>query len=237
MHALPIAVGRVAEHASQNGTRFALDAVRIDVTDDAFAAEATDTRHLVRITGPVSGKYPYDAIPALATAPNSALTSLVPAAVLGKTFASAKRMTKSARLDDVYKAVAVVLGETVTTFGATDGKFTLCDRAENVPGKFPPTHEILPHRNGVAHTVLPISQLIEILKTASEVSPGGTVTIEIYGPHQPVAVRTRNGETGLVMSALSQPIISDFAVGHDGKEWASPAPTETGEEFSESAAA
>jgi len=80
MHLLPTNLGQLANLTESDG-RFALSNVRLRVHgDNTFIAEATDTKVLLRVSGPCvaeSGDFP-DGVPGLATAPNGKLEALIP---------------------------------------------------------------------------------------------------------------------------------------------------------------
>ena len=73
MHLLPTNLGKLADLTEKYDGCFALSNVRLRVHgDNTFTAEATDTKCLLRVTGPCvapADQFP-DCVPGLTTAPN-----------------------------------------------------------------------------------------------------------------------------------------------------------------------
>ncbi len=146
VHLLPLNLGRLAAHTSEDG-RFSLSAVNLRFQGDTFTAEATDTKHIVRVTGPTvadGASYPVERIPSLAHAPNGAAGAMIPGAAWTKIYSAAAKL----KLDRKHvrrelKAVACVTGDNVTTFGAAGPDGSTCETTDNIAGEFPPADEIL----------------------------------------------------------------------------------------------
>src|SRR4051812_24600494 len=97
MHLLPLSLGRLADLASRPSTspRYALDAVFLRLNpDNTFEAVATDTRVLVRVTGPcIAPAADFPLFPELASAPDSGTAALVPVEVWKRAFTWARKLT------------------------------------------------------------------------------------------------------------------------------------------------
>lgn len=149
MHLLPPTLARLADVADKHdSTRFTLSNVRLELKPDgSFVADATDSKRLIRVTGPgvdrdtIAREYP--TFPAIESAPNGATAALVPAAAWRKAFAAAEKHTRKVKKRPVLQTVAVVAGDRVTTFGATDGAAPMCETVPNGEGRFPPVPDIL----------------------------------------------------------------------------------------------
>src|ERR1700761_5775673 len=97
MHLLPTTLACLADQTEKNPVgRFALSNIQLRLhNDNTFTAASTDTKVLVRVTGPCVGPVEeYPDHPALATAPNGKLEALIPAASWRKVFSTAAKVTK-----------------------------------------------------------------------------------------------------------------------------------------------
>ena len=146
LHLLPLSIGNLANHAGESATRFALNGVRVEFgPGNTFKATATDTKVLVHVEGQCvsdADEFPDSCIPALAHAPNGAMSAIIPAGVWRESFRKAKALTKRT-YKRVLKSLAVVTGETTTTLAATDLEKTQCDSTPNIAGKFAPFQDII----------------------------------------------------------------------------------------------
>jgi hypothetical protein len=209
VHALPRNLGRLAEHTARDGGRFCgMTAVKVAFAGDTFTVEATDAVTLVRVSGPTVVKaedFPLDALPELASAPNGAAAALVPAAAWKRAFVGAKKLRKAAR------AVGVVTGETVTTFGATDGAAAAVETAVNAEGRYPPTDDILSMaRKAETKAVFRVdaARLAALLKTIAAVGGGDAVDVTFHVPARagkPILL-TATAEGGAEVTAIVQPL-------------------------------
>jgi hypothetical protein len=121
MHLLPTHLAPLADLAdSKPAGRFALGNVQLRIHgDNTFTAAATDTKVLLRVSGPCVGPVEeYPEHPAMATAPNGKMEGLIPADSWKKAFSSAAKVTRKQR--SVLRSVAVKVGDNMATFGATD---------------------------------------------------------------------------------------------------------------------
>src|SRR5580698_289464 len=114
MHLLPTHLAALADVAAKSQTgRFALETVHLRVHgDNTFIAEATDTKVLLRVSGPCVG--PADEYPehhAMTAAPNGKMGALIPASVWAKAFGSVAKVTKKRGTPSNGKCVAVKIGK------------------------------------------------------------------------------------------------------------------------------
>jgi hypothetical protein len=196
MHLLPTTLGKLADLTEKYDGRFALSNVRLRVHgDNTFTAEATDTKCLLRVTGPCvasADQFP-DCVPGLTTAPNGKTDALVPASAWKKTFGAAKKLTGRTRTP-ALRALAVAIGERVTTFGATDHTSHQCETVENGEGKFPPTDAILSQRESDLRARFSVDPLLlaELLRTVADTACDEEtmrVDFEVRQPNQVVTIR------------------------------------------------
>jgi hypothetical protein len=122
MHLLPTHLAALADVAAKNETgRFMLETVHLRVHgDNTFLAEATDTKVLLRVSGPCVGpadEYPEH--PGMTTAPNGSMEGLIPAKAWVKAFSNANKVTKKSHQANL-KTVAVKIGKDMATFGSTN---------------------------------------------------------------------------------------------------------------------
>ena len=240
VHLLPANLGRLAAHADSRSStaKFALETVDVRfLPDGTYTADATDTKQLVRISGPcvVCEDYPTDRVPALAHAPNGELGARVSAPAWAKAFAGAKKIKRAAS-----GAVACVTGKDVTTFAASnlDGD-SLCETSANTQGKFPPVTDILDKtarecgdkrdratfgalieagkidaafeyatRAPITFAVDPVL-LGEILKTAATIQEKGACRVEVSvsAPTRAILITAR-GANGQNMVSIIMPLTS-----------------------------
>ena len=138
-----------------------------------------------------------DCVPGLTTAPNGKQTdALGPGEPPGRkrVLGAAKKLTGRTRTP-ALRALAVKIGERVTTFGATDHTSHQCETVENGEGKFPPTDAILskPRESDLraAFSVDPLL-LAELLRTVADTACDEEtmrVDFEVRKPNQVVTIR------------------------------------------------
>jgi hypothetical protein len=221
MHLLPTTLGRLADLAQEPSRRWVTSAVHLRVREDnSFVAEATDTKCLLRVTGPCvapASEFP-DSVPGLNTAPNGQASALVPAAAWKKTFAAARKLTARVR-NGPMAAVAVKIGEKVTTFGATNAASHQCESVENGDGKFPPTDDILDaRRDGAVKMAFAVDPLIlaDLLRTIADTTCSEDdmrVEFEVKNPNRAITVRAANHRTGLRAHAIIMPLTAGGPTG------------------------
>lgn len=191
MFLLPTCIGKLTSHADRKGsTRFALNGVQLEVTGNRFTAAATDSKRLAMIEGECINprldeeecfQYPSAKIPQLATAPNGASKALIPWDRLKDVCTRAEKLTKkAARTKPVLAALPVVLGDNVTTFGATSEEDSFSQEVKNVEGRFPPFKDIIPKGgDNVIRFALDPAYLAEMCELAKNFQTGDSHRIEI----------------------------------------------------------
>lgn len=224
-HLLPPTLARVADAADRkDSTRFALGNVHLRINaDGTFTADATDSKRLLRVTGPClpAEDFPADAVPGLATAPNGATAALVPATAWRKAFTSAEKLTrKVARTKPVLGSVAVSLSGDVTTFGATDLVAPTCETVANGTGRFPPTDDIMRQSRKVKplFSVDPLL-LADQLRALADFcdDTGMRVDFSTACPGKPLFITAHGNEFGLEATGLIMPLGDSESVAPAGR--------------------
>jgi hypothetical protein len=196
MHLLPLSLGRLAEHADRSLTpRFATNAVLLRVqADNTFEAVATDSKTLVRVTGPCAGDpAAFPDIPEFATRPDGCETALVPADFWKSSFAWAKKLTRMTNPE--LRCIAVKLGATETSFAAAGEGDPWVDSAENVTGRYPNHAAVLDaliRKPAADAFAADPKRLAELARTAAEFSANADdprVEVETRGAGSPVLLR------------------------------------------------
>jgi hypothetical protein len=145
MNLLPTNLAALTEVADKKGVggRFTLSGVRLEVNpkDNTFTAEATDTKVLLRVSGPCGNLDDYPEHPGMKDAPNGSTTALIPTETWTKVFAGAEKLTR--RKMPSLQAVAVKIGKQLATFGSTNLDTFPVDQTKLMEGRFPPTQEII----------------------------------------------------------------------------------------------
>jgi DNA polymerase III sliding clamp (beta) subunit (PCNA family) len=197
---LPPNMAHVGKCAAKDGARYAMTAVRLNAMPNGYRAEATNGRILARVDG-VHKDAPedYPTFPALAAAPNSGTSALVPL----DSWADAFKLPAK-RGHDRLKCVATIIGANEVTFGGTDLERCRTLNTRLVDGRWPDTDAVLPQDAPSATITLNADLLVELLRVASEFSPDGEgrVTLEVHAGNKPAVIRTSNGSqqfTGLIM--------------------------------------
>jgi hypothetical protein len=146
MHLLPTNLAPLADLADKRstGSRFALTGIHLRVHgDNTFLAEATDTKVLLRVSGPcVAPCDEYPDHPGLKDAPNGSMEALIPATTWTKVFSSAAKTTKRA-YGDALKSVAVKMSKEMASFGSTNLDSYPVEQTKLVEGRFPPAADII----------------------------------------------------------------------------------------------
>jgi hypothetical protein len=198
MHLLPTTLACLADQSEKNPTgRFALSNIQLRLHgDNTFTASSTDTKVLVRVTGPCIGPIEeYPEHPAMATAPNGKLDALIPAASWRKAFSTAAKVTKKQK--SVLRSVAVKLSDQLATFGATDGDSCPVEQIRVGDGRFPPVADIIPKPgSGKARIWVDPLYLADVLKTIAAIAcdeDNRRVEIEVNG-EKPIAIRAQRSD-------------------------------------------
>ncbi len=198
MHLLPTTLACLADQSEKSPTgRFALSNIHLRLHgDNTFTAASTDTKVLVRVTGPCIGPVEeYPAHPAMASAPNGKLDALIPAASWRKAFSTAAKVTKKQK--SVLRSVAVKLGDQLATFGATDGDSYPVEQTRLGDGRFPPVADIIPKPgSGKARVWVDPLYLADVLKTIAAIAcdeDNRRVEIEVNG-EKPIAIRAQRSD-------------------------------------------
>jgi hypothetical protein len=146
LHLLPTHLAPLADLADKRstGSRFALTGIHLRVHgDNTFLAEATDTKVLLRVSGPcVAPVDEYPEHPGLKDAPNGSMEALIPATTWTKVFSSAAKTTKRA-YGDALKSVAVKMSKEMASFGSTNLDSYPVEQTKLVEGRFPPAADII----------------------------------------------------------------------------------------------
>ena len=178
-------------------------------------AEATDTKALLRVSGPCPsepGSYPTSLLPGFDEAPNGHTDALVPALKWQKLFAAAGKLTRGKALNSqpVLRSVAVRVSEKVTTFGATDTSQKLVETVENSPGRFPPAADILCSARRHADRVIAFDprQLANLLHTMDAIIDDTDARVEFHIPRKPEHPMLVTGAmaSGLKLDAVITPL-------------------------------
>jgi hypothetical protein len=217
MHLLPLSLGRLADHAGRSGI-FAIDGVLLQRNDDnTFEAVATDTKTLIRVTGPcVAPASDYPMFPELAEATDDYPWAIIPAIGWKRAFTWARKLTARKGVSNpACRSVAVCIGTQETTFGVSDGEHPWWEASPNIVGRYPPYADIIasalakPISGMFAADALRMSHL---LATAAEFADNPSdlrVEIESRGGNNPIVVRSQQPGgvefLGLVMPLTPEP--------------------------------
>lgn len=217
MHLLPLTLGKLADQTDKrDSTRFALSGVHLivgraqGVGANTFTAEVTDSKQLIRVSGPCSGQPDeYPEHPGLATAPNGAFEALIPAETWRRAFVTAVKTTKKAKYKaSILQSVAVKVGEHVTTFAATDLDSYPVEQTKNMDGKYPPVNDILrqTRKSKFAFAADP-KILAGVLETLATFTEAGSGRVEFYvsQPGKPLYIKAINPD-GLNVESVVMPL-------------------------------
>ena len=241
MHLLPASLAKLADSADRKDSpKFALSAVHLMVNPpgdplapNTFAAEATDSRQLIRVSGPCVGTpSEYPAHNGLAAAPNGGSEALIAGDTWRRAFAAAAKTAKrGARHKAILGTVAVVVGHDLTTFGATDLESYPTEQTRNMPGRFPPVAAIVKQAKQETRFAFAIDPkaLAGVLETMAAIADAdgeaGRVEFHLGEPGKPLYLRAVNSD-GLTVEAVVVPLKPDVG---DGKQ---AAPVETAAVYS-----
>lgn len=212
-HLLPTRLAKLADATNHKGgaNRWAVVGVHVRLKPDgSYVACATDTRSLVRVTGPGVGPVEdYPEVPALAAAPNGHAEAIVPAAAWKSAFAAAEKLTRRS-VKPILRSVAVVAGENVVTMGCTDLDTYPVEQARRVEGRYPPVDDIVPKRPRPGAVTVGIDPLrfADTLRTLAAVAGaepgGGGVTLEVAPGNKPIVLRA-TAPDGAAVDGLVMP--------------------------------
>lgn len=215
MHLLPTSLRALSPIcASSEHSRFgATTGIQLECKpDNTYTATATDGRRLVVVEGSCKeADYPH--MDALAAAPNTATTAVIPAKAWKETLTKAEKIGKGRNVHEKFKeTVAVVLGDQLTSFGATNLEQQMFEQTRNVGGKFPNWRQVVPIESKAEYriNVDPIL-LAEVLKAVSDVGcdeETKRVVLHFHG-NSPMVITARreNGPkvTGVVVPLCGAP--------------------------------
>jgi hypothetical protein len=216
MNLLPTNLAPLADVADQReGTRWAVSGVQLESLTDGngmpagWRATATDTKRLVRVTGPdVTPLENYPDLPGMTTAPNGAVKAIIPTSRWKDFFRNAAKMTKKAV--PAMRAVAVKMGDEVVTMGATDGNDKPMTQTPIIEGQFPPVDQIMPKkiRTGAHVACFDGRLLAETLAAITAMCPKDdtpAIRFEFWEGYKP-ALLTTTGENGIKIEAIVMPL-------------------------------
>ena len=208
MHLLPLNLGCLADHADpREGARWAVTGVELALTPGRYRVTATDTKHLVSVSGPtVADADDYPTWPALEAAPNGHVKSIIGAKGWKGFFSDATKV--AGRKPGPTRAVAVKIGAGVTTMGARND--TAENRTQvftNDEGKFPPYEQIIPKGQPTVAVYLDAKMLAKVAGTLAKLADddGGGITLEIIDQYKPVMLRLDKAD-GTTADGLVMPI-------------------------------
>ncbi len=233
MHLLPVSLAPLADIAAkENSVRFgATIGVQLKVNaDNTYTAEATDGRRLVIIDGGCESAADYPAFPALASAPNGECTSIIPAKEWKAAFAAAKKMTARA-IKPHLRTCPVVIGKSVTSFGATDLERIAFSQPRNVEGRFPNSASIIPPTEKALLSVRVdpeiLASVLDTIDALNVQTDRAGVDIEFHGDARKISIiAIRYHDITQKITAAVVPL--QFTDGPaKGKTDARPAPEET----------
>jgi hypothetical protein len=216
MNLLPTNLAPLADVADQReGTRWAVSGVQLESLTDGngmpagWRATATDTKRLVRVTGPdVTPLENYPDLPGMTTAPNGAVKAIIPTSRWKDFFRNTSKLTKKA--PPALRAVAVKMGDEVVTMGATDGNDKPMTQTPIIEGRFPPVDDIMPKkiRTGAHVACFDGRLLAETLAAITAMCPKDdtpAIRFEFWEGYKP-ALLTTTGENGINIEAIVMPL-------------------------------
>ena len=209
----PTSLGKLADVSdARDSTRFSLSSVHIHVHgDNTFIAEATDSKRVLRVTGPCladPNEFPSATVPNFEAASNSGMEALIPASGWREVFSRPTKITKSTKKPEIA-GVAVKIGKDATTFGAVDtfAAKTMCETVKHIEGRYPPIADIMGQcqkNNRLAFAADPVL-LAELLRAMIPLIDESTQRVEFLvgdKPGKPVLVKGFNPSLcveGLIM--------------------------------------
>lgn len=171
--------------------------VNLECKEHGYIAVATDGRRMIVVEGeypPVSAEFP--TMPSLDAAPNGKTQAVIPAKAWKETMTKAVKATKKAVKPIMRENVAVVMGEQVTTFGATDMESETVATARNVEGRFLNWRCVLPDESKAKAVVSFDPKLMaELLTAVASIGcdeESKRVELRLYGDHTPMTITSRS---------------------------------------------
>lgn len=195
---IPSNLAPLCKIAPKNGkARYAATSgVRLSRSGETYKAESTDGRRAIQVSGPCPHPYQdFLEVPAVTTAPNGALSAIVPADELVRISKEVpKQFDKPA-----HGCIAVALGEKITTLCSADVESASIRQPRNVEGVFPNIDKVLPAEPPTATINVDADLLAELVGIASHYTEADTcnrITLDIV--QGMLRVTTSNGEQKFV---------------------------------------
>lgn len=171
--------------------------VNLECKEHGYTAVATDGRRMIVVEGeypPVSDEFPK--MPTLDAAPNGKTQAVIPAKAWRETMSKAAKATKKAVKPILRENVAVVMGEQVTTFGATDMEQETVATARNVDGRFLNWRCVMPDESKAKAVISFDPKLMaELLTAVASIGCDDEykrVELRLYGDHAPMTITSRS---------------------------------------------
>ncbi len=181
----------------------ATQGVQLSRTKLGYSAVATDGRVAAMVEGePEHDAADYPGLSALASAPNSAASSIVPAKEWANAFKTAPKEGRHGK--PILSNVACVMGNDITTLASTNLETVNVQTPRNLDGRFPNIKQVIPARNAVVTVAVDPKLLASVLLAAAEFTTDESkrVDLTIYPNNAPIAVRCQNASqkfTGVVV--------------------------------------
>lgn len=176
---LPANLAALAMLTRKDHPRYAMNALRVQETNDGYQVVVTDGRRVAVVTGIGRDDEP---TPALSQAPSDAWTALVPASEWRRILKTGKR-----------HPVACVLAEKVTTFALGGDVSTV----PNVEGRFPNVEDLAAAQRSIIRVQVDPNLLADLLLVAAlfsrEHNAGkAQVTLHLRSKDCPLLITTSN---------------------------------------------
>ncbi len=220
MNLLPANLAKLADIASRDDRgRWTLRGVHVERSPEGtFTAAATDTRMLLRVSGPCEPADEFPSIPAMKDVPDDAASGIVPASVWGSVFAAATKHSRKAT-KSILQNVAVAIGREQAVFGMTNGDSSPVETTKLMEGRFPPVDDVFPKKPAAMRIRINPLLMAKLLKAMAEIAPpdldgNDGVTMEIWDPNRPMVFRCP-GPRGQELSGLLMPITTEAAKASD----------------------
>ena len=216
MHLLPLNLGPIADVcASAEHSRFgATTGVQLTVKRDAsgiecYSAVATDGRRLIAVEGETTDGKEYPHVAALAAAPNGAMSATIDGRTWKKLFTGAGKLVGKRGCNPKCRAVAVVMGEQVSTIGATNLESANVETVRNLEGRFPNWKQVVPMETQAEYVVqFDPAIMAETLSAMAKIvgDESHRVVMRLNGD-SPIVLQAANAEgkvTGVVVPLVTQ---------------------------------
>ena len=196
----------VTTAAGKDASRYILQAVLIEETENGLKATATDGRMLAQVEDK-AGTMTADDFPvleAMKNAPNGAKKALIPAAAL-----AGVKFPRKSTLPILSMALAS-LGETQSTFATTDLETANVQPARNIEGNFPAYEQVIPTGKNVGQVKMSVDLMVRALKVLKDTG-ADAFTLELFGERN--AVKMTAETSGEKILVIGMPIAPDKAAG------------------------